>query len=798
MTYYLTNPWRTPFGDGRFSSYGFSGTPSVMFDGTASYVGGMASGSMYASYQPTVAAKLATTSPVALAASYKIRGDQVTVQLDATADAAVAGSNTVHFLVCLDDYHYHPNFVVSVLAAEAFTPAAAGQSQHVERTFTLDAAWDRSLLNIIMLVQNNATRAVVQAAAAVPAYEAEVTLDCEPDGLDAGWTLTGPYGSQSGHGDATFSLFDAGAHTVTWDAAPYWTGPAGPQAQEIAVGGSATFQGLYTDGPFEAVADGGLAAPGQARSGTLVDFDLDGDLDIHVVRFNEADRLLRNDGALGFTDIAAGAIADAGAGTGAAWADVTGDGYPDAYVTRSNQATLLLRGDGAGGFTPITAYGVITTGPAEGANWVDFNRDGKLDLYLFQNNATTTNMLYSCFGDIGGGALLYMGQSGAVNTGGNTAATAWTDLDLDGRLDPFVVRRYGTNQLFQNLVIGFNDMTPGSGLVDSGNESAAAWGDFDNDGDFDLYLASDGGPDKLFRTLTPFHFEQVAGAGLGDSGPARGVAWADLDNDTHLDLYVARNGQPDLILLGDGAGGFTTVKPGVTEAEAGSAGVAAGDLDGDGRVDVFVPRLGLPNVVMKNGMGAGNHWFKVRLDGSGLNRSAVGARIVVTSGGVQQSRLVTTGGGSPATLEQHFGLGAATTVDQVDIHWPSGLHQVVTPKPADIVLEVTEGQDPVVSGVGDHVPQAAAVLDAARPNPFNPSTTISFALAAPQRATLAVYGVDGRLVRTLVDGELPAGPHAATWDGAGEDGRNVASGTYLYRLRTADGVDLTGSATLLK
>ena len=125
------------------------------------------------------------------------------------------------------------------------------------------------------------------------------------------------------------------------------------------------------------------------------------------MRYNQADQLLRNNGSMAFLDIAAGAIADAGPGTGAAWADLTGDGHLDAYVTRANQANLVLRGDGAGGFTSMTAYGATNIGPAEGANWVDFNLDGKLDIYLYQNNATTTNLLLSSFGDIGGGDWLF-------------------------------------------------------------------------------------------------------------------------------------------------------------------------------------------------------------------------------------------------------------------------------------------------------------------------------------------------------------------------------------------------------
>ena len=55
------------------------------------------------------------------------------------------------------------------------------------------------------------------------------------------------------------------------------------------------------------------------------------------------------------------------------------------------------------------------------------------------------------------------------------------------------------------------------------------------------------------------------------------------------------------------------------------------------------------------------------------------------------------------------------------------------------------------------------------------------------RARLAVYGLDGRRLRTLVDGELPAGPHEALWDGCDDAGRPLASGTYLARFAGPDG-----------
>ena len=72
------------------------------------------------------------------------------------------------------------------------------------------------------------------------------------------------------------------------------------------------------------------------------------------------------------------------------------------------------------------------------------------------------------------------------------------------------------------------------------------------------------------------------------------------------------------------------------------------------------------------------------------------------------------------------------------------------------------------------------------PNPFTPQTTIEYSLSRAERVQLTIYDVAGRLVRTLVHDESAAeGPHAAVWDGRDAAGRRVASGVYLYVLRTA-------------
>jgi subtilisin-like proprotein convertase family protein len=85
--------------------------------------------------------------------------------------------------------------------------------------------------------------------------------------------------------------------------------------------------------------------------------------------------------------------------------------------------------------------------------------------------------------------------------------------------------------------------------------------------------------------------------------------------------------------------------------------------------------------------------------------------------------------------------------------------------------------------VGDEsLPQRTA-LAGNYPNPFNPRTKISFALARNEQVDLAIYDMRGRLVRTLVSEPLAAGQHEVVWNGTDEGGRQVSSGLYVYRLR---------------
>jgi len=89
-------------------------------------------------------------------------------------------------------------------------------------------------------------------------------------------------------------------------------------------------------------------------------------------------------------------------------------------------------------------------------------------------------------------------------------------------------------------------------------------------------------------------------------------------------------------------------------------------------------------------------------------------------------------------------------------------------------------------------------LFSARPNPFNPITTIRYELAATQWVTIHVYDATGRLVRTLVDGVEPAGSHELVWRGDEARGGRVASGVYLVKLSAANTAIQTMKVVLLK
>jgi len=100
---------------------------------------------------------------------------------------------------------------------------------------------------------------------------------------------------------------------------------------------------------------------------------------------------------------------------------------------------------------------------------------------------------------------------------------------------------------------------------------------------------------------------------------------------------------------------------------------------------------------------------------------------------------------------------------------------------SDAVFQITDG----VTGVDGGTPRVYA-LGQNVPNPFNPSTIISFALPKAGKTELQIYDLRGRVVRTLLSKDMPVGHHTVTWRGKDDHGRQVASGVYFYQIRSGD------------
>jgi choice-of-anchor B domain-containing protein len=112
---------------------------------------------------------------------------------------------------------------------------------------------------------------------------------------------------------------------------------------------------------------------------------------------------------------------------------------------------------------------------------------------------------------------------------------------------------------------------------------------------------------------------------------------------------------------------------------------------------------------------------------------------------------------------------------------PSGI-VYVSDHPSGLYLFSVEGHTGQVTGVRGESASPDVTLGQNFPNPFNPSTVITFELASRAWARLRVFDVSGAMVKSLVDDRLPAGRHSAAWDGTDGHGRAVASGVYYYRL----------------
>ncbi|MBD3348358.1 MAG: hypothetical protein GF400_04065, partial [Candidatus Eisenbacteria bacterium] len=140
--------------------------------------------------------------------------------------------------------------------------------------------------------------------------------------------------------------------------------------------------------------------------------------------------------------------------------------------------------------------------------------------------------------------------------------------------------------------------------------------------------------------------------------------------------------------------------------------------------------------------------------------------------------------------------GVAITVDATGLPEGDYYADILVSSNGGDVVTVPVALHVQATGVDDQIPKTT-VLYGNFPNPFNPSTRIAFSLPSPGQVELTIYDTSGRLVRRLVDRHMDAGEVRVPWDGKTDDGSDVASGVYHYRLEAAGRV-LGGRMLLLK
>lgn len=482
----------------------------------------------------------------------------------------------------------------------------------------------------------------------------------------------------------------------------------------------------------------------EAGGVAVLDIDGDGDLDFFVVHaLKEPGRLFENMGDGTFTDVTnqSGILTNSKA-SGASFIDVDQDGISDLLITQipsvaSPASLLVYRNDGAGQFSDITAATGLapTSDQIRSISGGDFDKDGDIDIVMTphgQRPVVDANEGYlwenvnGVFSDVTS-MLPVPDHNYALNP--SLAETvqwgftpSFSDVNQDGYVDLLYVSGFDNTQWYKNEA-GASFSLQSDVFTDEAGMGSAI-GDYDNDGDLDWFISSVWHPDKSWN---PFgegnsgnRFYQNDGAGnfadVTDEAGVRegyfgwGACFGDFDNDGDLDLfhvnglgeresypgplYAFFKDDPAIFYLNNGDATFTemAVEIGI-EHKGQGRGVSCLDYDNDGDLDLLIGNNGASPHLYRNDTNKVNNYIDVRLKGLTKNAQGAGAKVKITHVGRSQLRELRLGSNylSNNPMIAHFGLGADTEVDKIEVIWedPADSISVVNQPEVNQLITIT-------------------------------------------------------------------------------------------------------------